>query len=858
MVSKKNLFTAVLTFSFLLNGMAKTRDVARYVDPYIGTGDHGHVFLGAHVPFGAVQAGPNNYPKGWDWCSGYHYSDSILIGFAQTHLSGTGCSDLGDVLVMPFTGKIVSSPGTEKSPLSGWAAKYSHSDEKVKPGYYSIRLRKYDLKTEITATERVAFYKYTFPASQEARIGINLALGVSDSPVKTHLKKVDATTYTGYRFSRGWANDQRLFFAVRLSKAAESLQLFNNTEAASGTELTGKEVSGVLSFKTKSGETILMKIGISPVSEENALANIDAEIPDWNFNAVSEKAYSEWNKELNRANVESANQHRLRIFYTALYHSFTAPVLFNDHNGDYRGTDKKAYKNPGFQNYTTFSLWDTYRAAHPMYTILQPERVPDMVQSMLTIYNQLKPRPTKVKKNLNLSLSLRSNSYKRTADTLATKRDSAYWKDIRNVPLNRKEIESFAKRDSIQSHLDSLRKKKADVKFKSSDIFSGGQIGGDSTKWTLNYGGMMGMLRDYNLVDGLALGQKLSVARKLGKENKLLLAPEIYYTTARKSLAWKTDIGISYAPMRIGKLTASFGDAATDFNPEGPIRLNNAISSLIFQKNLVMFYRKKYAEISNQIDLANGLRLSANLAFARRSPLENNATFALFKQEKNITENLQSPEFSDLASYSIGLEYTPEYYYTLTNGQKEYQYSRFPTLKLRYSEGFSSIWSNNARFRKLDAYLTHQVQTSLFSSIRYELNGGAFLGNTTRLNLADYKFFDTSGDIWFTQKSPLTTFMLLNPYTSATNDYWFSTKVGYRSKYIVLKYLPFLQGKLFNESLQLKYLHTPSRKNYMEAGYYLDFFKLMNVGVNVSFDKMKYESWGIRLAIPLQLKNGKI
>lgn len=473
-----------------------------------------------------------------------------------------------------------------------------------------------------------------------------------------------------------------------------------------------------------------------------------------------------------------------------------------------------------------------------------------------SVRNEIKPKVLKRKKSLNLSL--RSDSYKRTADTLATKRDSAYWKDIRNVPLNQKELESFAKRDSIQSHLDSLRKKKTDAKFERSDIFMGGQIGGDSTKWTFNYGGIIGVVRDYNLVDGFALGQKLSVARKLGKQNKLLVAPEIYYTTARKSLAWKTDIDLRYAPMRIGKLTASFGDAATDFNPEGPIRLNNAISSLIFQKNLAMFYRKKYAEIGNQVDLANGLRLFANLAFARRSPLENNATFALFKREKNITENLQSPGFSDLASYSISLEYTPEYYYTLANGQKEYQYSHFPTLKLRYSEGFSSIWSNNARFRKLDAYLTHQVQTSLFSSIRYELNGGAFLGNTGRMNLADYKFFDTSGDIWFTQKNPLTTFMLLDPYTSATNDYWFSTKIGYRSKYIVLKYLPFMQGKLFNESLQLKYLYTPSLKNYMEAGYYVDFFKLMNIGVNVSFDKMKYESWGIRIAVPLNLKNGKI
>ena len=200
----------------------------------------------------------------------------------------------------------------------------------------------------------------------QAHVGINLVLGVTDSPVKTHLKKINATTFAGYRFSKGWASDQRLFFAVKLSKAVENVQLFNGSKPFGGTELTAKEVSGVLNFETKAGETILVKIGISPVSEANALANIDAEVPEWNFDAVAEDAYGEWNKELSRANVESANENQLRIFYTALYHSFTAPFLFNDHNNDYRGTDKKIYQNPGFRNYTTFSLWDTYRAVHPM------------------------------------------------------------------------------------------------------------------------------------------------------------------------------------------------------------------------------------------------------------------------------------------------------------------------------------------------------------------------------------------------------------------------------------------------------------------------------------------------------------
>jgi hypothetical protein len=472
-----------------------------------------------------------------------------------------------------------------------------------------------------------------------------------------------------------------------------------------------------------------------------------------------------------------------------------------------------------------------------------------------SVRNEIKPLPIKKKKNLNLSLL--PDRYKKTADTLATKRDSAYWKDIRNVPLNQKEIESFAKKDSVQLHLDSLRKKKTDAKFQSSDIVMGGQIGGDSTKWTFNYGGIIGALRDYNFVDGFELGQKISVTTKLGKTNKLQISPDIYYTTARKSLAWKTDIGLSYAPMRIGKLALSFGDVATDFNPEGPTRLDNAFSSLIRQSNIVMFYRKKYAEISNQVDLSNGLRLSTNLAFERRSPLENNTTFALFKRKKDITENLQSPDFSDLASYTVGLEYTPEHYYTVSNGRKEYEYSSFPTFKLNYSEGFSSIWSNNSHFRKLDAYITQQFKTSLFSSISYGLNGGSFLGKTDRMNFADYKFFNTSGDFWLTQKRPLTTFMFLNPYSSATNNYWLSTKIGYSSKYIFLKYLPFLQGKLFNESVQLKYLYTPNQKNYLEAGYYIDLFKLMNLGVNVSFDKMKYDSWGIRFAMPIELLKRK-
>lgn len=378
-------------FIFAVAGIifAQNIDVARYVDPYIGTGDYGHVFLGAHVPFGAVQVGPTNYSKGWDWCSGYHYSDSILTGFSQLHLSGTGIGDLGDVLIMPYTGQLKTSPGTIADPLSGFATLYTHKDEIVKPGYYAINLKAYSIKAEMTAFEWVAFHKYTFPTSTDSHIAIDLIQGIGDDKaVKASIKRIDAYTYTGYRFSSGLAKDQRVYFAIKLSQPADTLLLFNNGIGLAGNQVVAENVSAVLNFKTSSNETIMLKVGISPVSENNALANIEAEIPQWNFEQIAANAYSSWNKELSKILVRSSNIHDIRTFYTALYHSFTEPVLFNDHNGDYWGVDKKVHTNPGFQNYSVFSLWDTYRAANPLYTLVQPERVTDMVRTMLNIYQQ--------------------------------------------------------------------------------------------------------------------------------------------------------------------------------------------------------------------------------------------------------------------------------------------------------------------------------------------------------------------------------------------------------------------------------------------------------------------------------------
>jgi predicted alpha-1,2-mannosidase len=365
-----------------------SQKLTAYVNPLIGAGGHGHVFVGANVPFGAVQVGPSNIFKGWDWCSGYHYSDSIIIGFPQTHLSGTGGSDLGDVLIMPFTGKIKTDKGSQNNHSTGYSSLFSHSTEKVRPGYYSVVLDDYKIAVELTASERVAFHQYQFPNdNKDAHIIIDLKEGISDKPTDTYIKLLNDTTLVGYRFSSGWANKQQLYFAVILSQPITQFNIYTNDTLLNGVSGRSLNIKGVMDFKQDPG-LIKLKVGISPVSEENALANIAFEIPHWDFDAIAQQADDKWNKELSKIKVETNNETDKRIFYTALYHTMIDPTLFNDHNNDYRGTDKKVYRNAPFNNYTIFSLWDTYRALHPLYTIFQPEKVNDIVNSMLAIYQQ--------------------------------------------------------------------------------------------------------------------------------------------------------------------------------------------------------------------------------------------------------------------------------------------------------------------------------------------------------------------------------------------------------------------------------------------------------------------------------------
>lgn len=368
-------------------GQAMAQSYTQYVDPLIGSGGHGHVFVGASVPFGAIQPGPNNFYKGWDWCSGYNYGDSVLIGFSQTHLSGTGIGDLADVLMMPYTGAIKTDKGKEKEPGSGYASRYRHSTETVRPGYYTVQLDDYNVKVELTATEHVAFHQYHFPAGSIGHVIIDLKEGINDQTTDSYIRKIDEYTLVGRRFSKGWAKDQWLYFAIRSAIPLKQFSVYDNTQLLPSDSATGKAIKGLISFD-KAPATLQLKVSISPVSAENALANITAELPHWNFQQVVKQADSKWNSELARIQIQTNSLRDKKIFYTALFHTMINPSLFNDHDGAYRGADKKVYTKPAFQNYSVFSLWDTYRATNPLFTITHPHRVSDMVNSMIAIHQQ--------------------------------------------------------------------------------------------------------------------------------------------------------------------------------------------------------------------------------------------------------------------------------------------------------------------------------------------------------------------------------------------------------------------------------------------------------------------------------------
>ncbi|ANI89624.1 alpha-mannosidase [Arachidicoccus ginsenosidimutans] len=358
-----------------------------FVKPVIGSAGHGHVFIGADVPFGAVQLGPTQIDKGWDWCSGYNYAGTEILGFSHTHLSGTGCGDLNDVLIVPADGETQLNPMEENKPESGYGSSFSHASEEVRPGYYQVYLDKYKVKAELTASERVGLHKYHYDRTDSAHIFLDLGFHQYDNPHKTEFKKINDSTFVGYRYASGWANDKRIFFAIKLSEPVTNIALYDADKAVQGNNAEGKAVKAALYFDAAKHPDIEVKVAISPVSEENALLNMSTEMPGWNFGHYRKLADEKWNKALSRVDFEGPKKEKT-IFYTAMYHMFIAPSLFNDVNHDYRGTDKKVYKNADFNNVTTLSLWDSYRAWAPFMTIAEPEKVKDMVSSMLAIYQQ--------------------------------------------------------------------------------------------------------------------------------------------------------------------------------------------------------------------------------------------------------------------------------------------------------------------------------------------------------------------------------------------------------------------------------------------------------------------------------------
>ncbi len=361
-------------------------DYTSFVDTRIGTGGHGHVFVGANVPFGLVQLGPTSIPQTWDWCSGYHVSDSTVIGFSHTHLSGTGIGDLFDVTVMPVTGEVVYERGNADDPLSGLWSYADRTKEVSVPGYYSVPLLRYGIKAEMTATARTGFHRYTFPATDDAAVILDLMNGGCwDSPTETFIEAVGQNALRGYRFSKGWADDQKIFFYAEFSREFSDFEIITKT-LGDGEELP---LFARADFgQVPEGDEIMLKVALSPVSIDGAAMNLTEENNGWDFDAVAAAAKQEWNKELGRIKIETDNLKDKKVFYTALYHSMIAPAAYDDIDGRYRGADDKIYDGTAGTNYTIFSLWDTYRAAMPLYSIFQSERYKNFINTMLRIYKE--------------------------------------------------------------------------------------------------------------------------------------------------------------------------------------------------------------------------------------------------------------------------------------------------------------------------------------------------------------------------------------------------------------------------------------------------------------------------------------
>ena len=393
---------------------AQTTNLVNYVNPLIGTQKMGHTYPGATVPFGSVQLSPDTdeqpyiiggkyNPETYRYCAGYQYDDKSIVGFSHTHFSGTGHSDLGDFLIMPTIGDLQLEPGDKNDPKSGFRSAFSHSTEVAEPDYYKVLLEDDQILAELTATTRVGFHQYTFPASDNAHIILDLMHGIysyEGKNVWTYVRVENDHTVVGYRQTNGWARTRTVYFAMEFSKPFASYGFKDFApgpyrgfwrkfdQSRNFPEMAGHQLRAYFDFKTSQNEKVKIKFALSPVSTEGAVSNLKRETPDWNFEQVKHDGQAAWNRELSKIDVTSDNRDDLVNFYTAMYHAFISPTVYMDADGQYKGLDQNIHKTTGFTNYTTFSFWDTYRALHPLFNIVQPTRNRDMIRSMLAHYDQ--------------------------------------------------------------------------------------------------------------------------------------------------------------------------------------------------------------------------------------------------------------------------------------------------------------------------------------------------------------------------------------------------------------------------------------------------------------------------------------
>ena len=359
-----------------------------YVDPFIGTDYHGHTFPGATLPFSLVQLSPDTRTMGWDACAGYHYSDSSMLGFSHTHLSGTGIGDYGDILFMPYTGKVSLDPGEADQIDSGYRSRFSKASEKASPGFYTVKLTDYNIGVELSATRRVGVHRYTFPEAENAGILIDLTHTIHGHQNPLHeIKVLSNQEIQGLKVTSGWAKNHYVYFTAKFSKAFDA-ELFLDDQLQDGTDkISGQNAKVKLNFQTEKGEKVLVKVGISGTSYEGSLKNLNLEMNGWDFESVCEKAEDVWEKQLSKVSIETKDISEKRTFYTALYHSFIYPGIYSDVDGMYREMDQQIYHST-IPNYTVFSLWDTHRALHPLFTILEPEYNMELIRALLRKYDK--------------------------------------------------------------------------------------------------------------------------------------------------------------------------------------------------------------------------------------------------------------------------------------------------------------------------------------------------------------------------------------------------------------------------------------------------------------------------------------